>query len=478
LIAVVNQGRALANLPSLDGPTQTLPAIYALPQSDFHDITSGSNGDGQSAGPGYDLVTGIGTPIANLLVPNLAGVGSVSGNVFQDNNSDGINDGSDVNLAGVTVFIDANNNGTLVGPTNTTANGTGLPLGIPQRNAAGVNSPLTISGTTAPIINVSLTLNITIPNDSGIVATLIGPDGTTVTLFSRIGDFGANFTSTTLSGNATISIASETAPFTGTFAPSVGSLTAFNGKLGSAVNGTWTLNVADIASGATGTFDSWSLTVTTADTTATTDSNGNYIFNSVALGTYNIRQVVPAGEVQTGPGPGVLPAAANVVAVNNRVITGQNFADFPDVFSTTAISANEYVTLDPTGTILEIFNSASPGPTPNYQVPLADIPSLSFNMLGAGDSLYVDYTNGNPIPAGNLTFTGASGNYDNLTIIGQSPSQNLSLTDTQIGPATGSQILFSEVSTLSVLNCTANYTGNFNGFQTLFVGSTATLNWS
>jgi hypothetical protein len=36
----------------------------------FHDITSGSNG--YSAGPGYDVATGLGTPIANQLVPFLA----------------------------------------------------------------------------------------------------------------------------------------------------------------------------------------------------------------------------------------------------------------------------------------------------------------------------------------------------------------------------------------------------------------------
>ena len=40
------------------------------PSGDYHDITSGNNG--YAAGPGYDLVTGIGTPVANLLVPALA----------------------------------------------------------------------------------------------------------------------------------------------------------------------------------------------------------------------------------------------------------------------------------------------------------------------------------------------------------------------------------------------------------------------
>jgi hypothetical protein len=69
--AVVNQGRVVHGLLPLDGAGQTLPLIYGLPASDFHDVTTGSNG-GFSAGSGYDLVTGRGSPIANLLVPALA----------------------------------------------------------------------------------------------------------------------------------------------------------------------------------------------------------------------------------------------------------------------------------------------------------------------------------------------------------------------------------------------------------------------
>ena len=83
LIAIADQGRALAGLGSLSGASQTLPAIYALPSSDFHDITSGSStstsqpqGPNYSAGPGYDLATGRGTPLANLVVADLVNYGT------------------------------------------------------------------------------------------------------------------------------------------------------------------------------------------------------------------------------------------------------------------------------------------------------------------------------------------------------------------------------------------------------------------
>ena len=72
LIAIANQGRVAAGGASMNGLTDTLPALYSLPASNFHDITSGSNG-GFSAIAGYDLVTGRGTPIANTLVPALVG---------------------------------------------------------------------------------------------------------------------------------------------------------------------------------------------------------------------------------------------------------------------------------------------------------------------------------------------------------------------------------------------------------------------
>ena len=75
LVAIANQGRALDGQSTLDGLTQTLPTLYNLPSSDFHDVTTGSNGT-YSAATGYDLVTGLGTPIANLLVPALAGYSS------------------------------------------------------------------------------------------------------------------------------------------------------------------------------------------------------------------------------------------------------------------------------------------------------------------------------------------------------------------------------------------------------------------
>jgi subtilase family serine protease len=77
LIAIADQGRVAAGQATLDGRTQTLPMLYQLPQSDFHDITTGNNGS-YSAGSGYDLVTGRGTPYANRIVPALVASSSTN----------------------------------------------------------------------------------------------------------------------------------------------------------------------------------------------------------------------------------------------------------------------------------------------------------------------------------------------------------------------------------------------------------------
>ncbi len=76
LFALVDQGLAKQGAQPLDGRTQALPALYTLARShyaaDFHDVTAGRAG-GFTANAGYDLVTGLGSPVANNLIPGLIG---------------------------------------------------------------------------------------------------------------------------------------------------------------------------------------------------------------------------------------------------------------------------------------------------------------------------------------------------------------------------------------------------------------------
>ena len=73
LVAIADQGRLIAGLGTLDGANQTLPMLYSFSSGDYRDIVSGvSTGTpAYAAVPGYDLVTGRGTPVANQVVNDL-----------------------------------------------------------------------------------------------------------------------------------------------------------------------------------------------------------------------------------------------------------------------------------------------------------------------------------------------------------------------------------------------------------------------
>lgn len=89
LIAIFNQGRVAAGLGTLDGRSQTLPMLYSMPSDVFHDITTGSSGahHGNPATVGYDLATGLGTPIANRMAANFVATGAVVVNGTSSNDS-------------------------------------------------------------------------------------------------------------------------------------------------------------------------------------------------------------------------------------------------------------------------------------------------------------------------------------------------------------------------------------------------------
>lgn len=78
LLAIADQGRSLSGLSSLDAtsPTEVMTTLYKNATSGiFHDVTSGYSVGSTTyyAGTGFDYVTGLGTPKANLVVGALVG---------------------------------------------------------------------------------------------------------------------------------------------------------------------------------------------------------------------------------------------------------------------------------------------------------------------------------------------------------------------------------------------------------------------
>jgi hypothetical protein len=67
LLAIADEGLAAAGKPAL---ADAQARLYSLPANAFHDVTTGNNGT-YAAGSGYDAVTGLGTPVANVLIADL-----------------------------------------------------------------------------------------------------------------------------------------------------------------------------------------------------------------------------------------------------------------------------------------------------------------------------------------------------------------------------------------------------------------------
>jgi len=84
IIAITDQGRALAGKGSLDGPTQTLPALYAAPSSDFHTVAAASSSFGGGGGFGYGFGAfwsfgGFGLGVRSTITSTSAGANTATG---------------------------------------------------------------------------------------------------------------------------------------------------------------------------------------------------------------------------------------------------------------------------------------------------------------------------------------------------------------------------------------------------------------
>src|SRR5207244_4323027 len=98
--------------------------------------------------------------------------------------------------------------------------------------------------------------------------TLVSPNGARVELFNRVGGSADNFATTTFDDAAATAITAGTAPFNGSFRPSQ----ALAQLIGESPNGTWHLEVQDVAAQDTGTINSWSITLTTGELSRVTDA--------------------------------------------------------------------------------------------------------------------------------------------------------------------------------------------------------------
>jgi hypothetical protein len=182
------------------------------------------------------------------------------------------------------------------------------------------------------------------------------------------------------------------------------------------------------------------------ESTAVTDANGNYTFANVVAGTYSVRQVMPAGYVQVTPAS----FGANSVTVTTSAVTGANFGDFPIAYSAASGGTAFTVGLD-TASPQDVQISVNG--TLTNSAPRTLISSLAFTGGVGNDSLTVDFTNGNVVPTGGISYDGGAGT-DGLTILGTSANDSVAANASTITLAnvtfSSAAISYANLETISV----------------------------
>jgi cysteine-rich repeat protein len=130
---------------------------------------------------------------------------------------------------------------------------------VPQPVLDNLTATSTLSvPTVGNVTAATLLINISHTWDSDMNIKLKSPTGAAgIDISSGNGSSGDNYTNTLFSDSCAAAITSGTAPFSGCYHPEA-AMASFNGT---PANGTWTLTVADTATGDTGTLNSWQLTL-------------------------------------------------------------------------------------------------------------------------------------------------------------------------------------------------------------------------
>lgn len=247
---------------------------------------------------------------------------TVEGRAWHDWDDDHDQDPGEPGVAGWTVFADLNGNGA-PDQAAVTTNAAGGPVELPDLSQ--VTAPLLVTGMTGTVVDLNVSLDIAHTYDGDLDVTLHSPSGRRVLLFSDVGDAGDGFIGLTLDDEASTSVTLGAAPFTGSFRPE-GVLAGFDGD---DPNGVWTLEVIDDSAADAGALNGWSITVTVAEPTATTDSDGNYVLTRLPAGPYRIAQAVEAGWQQTSP---TSPATHDLTLAPGQTAQQADFGNLEGLF--------------------------------------------------------------------------------------------------------------------------------------------------
>jgi hypothetical protein len=300
IVAVADQGRVAEGLTSLDGYTQTLPRLYQIytanAASNFHQIAV--NNGTPVYGSGYNENAGLGSPIANNLIPDLAGGDTITGQAFIDNNDNGVYDsGVDTPLANKTVYLDLYNNG-VQEPTDPTA----------TTNSSG--------GYTFTDVIGSWTGKVRLAGASGYAT----ENNTTLT--------------TAYDSSQTYNLVfSAATTYTATATPST--VTASNTSLGVTISGTaapnltYTWAATTVPTGATPVFSA-NGTAAAQNTTVTLNEAGTYVFTVTAANStgQSVTSSVTVTVNQTATSIAITPVSPNLTGGTTQQMTATEYDQF------------------------------------------------------------------------------------------------------------------------------------------------------
>ena len=487
VMALVNQDRSVNGLTSMDGATQTLPAIYGLSTADFHDITTGSNY--YSAAAGYDLVTGRGTPIAPSLVPDLAGVGATTPTPTPTGtptiasfaaSPTSVTTGTNLTLvasgvtetngtiSSVTFYRESNGTAGLQTAADTllgtgTANGTtytlttsttGLTAGTYTYYAVATDASATASAassTTATVTAVPTATGSelagwgvtgqTAYGTSPLPATAVGTGvtvstgltrgaGVTTTNTAAANAWGGNGWSTTtaaagVAANQTVTVGLTVAAG---YTASLASVDLnYRRSSSGPANGYWQYQV----DGGT-----WALAADVTNEFPVSTSGGGTITELSLAGIAALQNLPAATVVNLRLTPYAATAATGTFYVYD--LTGDDLT----VNGTTAAVTGTpgplvlagpaaYLKLDADGARVDVFANATGTGTPAQQVALSQITTMSYAGTAAADSLTVDFSAGNPLVAGGLSYDGAGGT-NALTVVGTAGNDAVTVNATTV----------------------------------------------
>ncbi len=347
-------------------------------------------------------VSNVGGVPASMQTLGTFSLHSISGNVFNDANGDGVKQGGEAGVAGITVFADLNSTGSASGQPSVVTDGSGnyslfglvsganytirqdLPAGVIQTTPAGGNgnvvalanadianadfgreatTGLSIAGTVFSDFNSNGTQD---PGEAGASGIVVyadvnnsgNPSGQPQFTTDSSGHYNisglslnttytvrlvlpSGFTQTSPAANAGLQVSLLTASIgSKNFGVKGAGSSGLSGKVFNGLSGAPLAGVTVfIDANGNGTLDS-------GEISAITDTQGGYVFTNLAPGTYAVAEVLPSGQTAS--------ASSVNVTLGSGSSAGPTFADVPAGVVAGSVAPNltgKFVTSPPASVI-------------------------------------------------------------------------------------------------------------------------------